>query len=542
MAGTISAAATAMAADSGAIGNETGIPSAAGQGGGIALTAGHDVTLQSALVDASGGAAGGQIIVQGGGQSPSAPPLDPPTVALLGTTELRGSSRRGKGGSITLTGDRVALFDASVLDVSGATGGGEAFVGGGFHGKDPSVANAGQTLVASTATIDASATLTGDGGQVAVWSDGQTRFAGSISARGGAASGTGGFVEVSGKGNLEFVGTVDAGAAHGAAGMLLLDPQNITIDSSGAGTISPNPLTFATTPGTDSTIAPSTITALTNAGTSVTLQANNDLAINSSIVTAASGTAGALVFQAGRSIAVNASVISDNANISFTANDSGANAPYRAAGTATFANNSVIDAGSGTVSITMGTQGASGSIQTGHVAGANLTIAQNGPTGGAVNGAIDLGETDLTGNLTITASSDTNVTNTLGTTGNAGNVVVRGTASINVGAGNVTINGPHTDFSIIGLTSGNVTLNDTSAVEFATTSVSNTQRIHARSDRLDRVGAGGGHDDLDRQQRRLRCRRPVHQPHQRGQPFRRRCDAQCQQHRRDRHGRLRDDP
>jgi filamentous hemagglutinin family protein len=478
VAGTISAAATAsftaMAADSGAIGNETGIPSAAGQGGGIALTAGHDVTLQSALVDASGGAAGGQIIVQGGGQSPSAPPLDPPTVALLGTTELRGSSRRGKGGSITLTGDRVALFDASVLDVSGATGGGEAFVGGGFHGKDPSVANAGQTLVASTATIDASATLTGDGGQVAVWSDGQTRFAGSISARGGAASGTGGFVEVSGKGNLEFVGTVDAGAAHGAAGMLLLDPQNITIDSSGAGTISPNPLTFATTPGTDSTIAPSTITALTNAGTSVTLQANNDLAINSSIVTAASGTAGALVFQAGRSIAVNASVISDNANISFTANDSGANAPYRAAGTATFANNSVIDAGSGTVSITMGTQGASGSIQTGHVAGANLTIAQNGPTGGAVNGAIDLGETDLTGNLTITASSDTNVTNTLGTTGNAGNVVVRGTASINVGAGNVTINGPHTDFSIIGLTAGNVTLNDTSAVEFATTSVSGT--------------------------------------------------------------------
>jgi filamentous hemagglutinin family protein len=477
VAGTVSAAATGghaeITATGGVINQEMAFTtSVGGKGGGIALTAGHQVTLQSALLDVSGSAAGGKIVVQAGGQSPSAPPLDPPTVAILGATELRGSSRRGRGGSIVLTGDQVGLFDTSSLDVSGATGGGEAFVGGGFHGKDPSIADAEQTVVAGGVSIDASATQSGNGGQVAIWSDSQTRFAGVISARGGAVSGAGGFVEVSGKANLEFTGSVDAGAAHGAAGMLLLDPQNIIIDSSGAAPIVPNPLTFATNSGTDSTIAPSTITALTNAGTSVTLQANNDLTINSSIVTAATGTAGALVFQAGRSIAVNASVISDNANISFTANDSGANTSFRAAGTASFANNSVIDAGSGTVSITIGTQGVSGSIQSGHIAAANLTIAQNGPTGGAVNGAIDLGETDLTNNLTITAASATNVTNTLGTTGNAGNVVVRGTASINVGTGNVTINGPHTDFSTIGLTAGNVTLNDTSAVLFATTNIS----------------------------------------------------------------------
>ena len=58
----------------------------------------------------------------------------------------------------------------------------------------------------------------------------RTRFAGYIAARGGAASGAGGFVEVSSKGNLQFVGTVDAAAAHGTAGTLLLDPQNVTID------------------------------------------------------------------------------------------------------------------------------------------------------------------------------------------------------------------------------------------------------------------------------------------------------------------------
>jgi len=480
VAGVVSAAATAspeITIRGNVINQETQLTlSAGGRGGDIALGANHQVTLQSALLDVSGSAAGGRIVVRAGSPSPSSPPLDPSTVAILGTTELRGSSRRGKGGSIVLTGDHVGLFDTSSLDVSGATGGGEVFVGGGFHGADPSIADAQQTVVASGASIEASATHTGVGGQVAIWSDSQTRFAGVISARGGATSGAGGYVEVSGKANLDFTGRVDASAAHGTAGMLLLDPLNITIDSSGADPISPNPLTFATNSGTDSIIAPSTITALTNAGTSVTLQANNDLTINSSIVTATSGTAGALVFQAGRSIAVNASVISDNANISFTANDPGATAFARAAGTATFANNSVIDAGSGTVSITMGTGtlGASGSIQSGHIAGANLTIAQNGPTGGAVNGAIDLGQTDLTNNLTITAASATNVTNTLGATGNAGNVVVRGIASINVGAGNVTINGPHTDFSTIGLTAGNVALNDTSAVLFAATNISGT--------------------------------------------------------------------
>ncbi len=479
VAGTLSAAAidssVGIAAGDGVPSGAADTAAAVGQGGNIALTAGHNITLQNALADVSGSAGGGQIVVQGGGP-PSAPPLDPPTVALLGDTELRGSSRRGKGGSVTLTGDRVGLFDESIIDVSGATGGGDVFVGGGFHGNDPSIANAQQTLVQSSATIDASATQTGDGGQVAVWSDGQTSFAGSIGARGGATSGAGGFVEVSGKGDLEFLstGTVDAGATHGAAGTLLLDPQNIIVASGGGATLSGGQLTFSTNPSTDSTIDPTTITGLTNAGTSVTLQANNDLTINSSIVTTASGAAGALTFQAGRSIAVNASVISDNANITFSANDGGANATYRAAGSASFTNNSVIDAGSGTVSITLGTQGASGAIETGHVAGANLIVAQNGPTGGAVNGAIDLGETDLTSNLTITASSATNVTNALGTLGTAGNVVVRGTTSINVGSGNVTINGPDTNFSIIGLTAGNVTLNDAGAVEFATTNLSGT--------------------------------------------------------------------
>jgi filamentous hemagglutinin family protein len=463
IAGSISAAAT----DSAAGANSRGPAAPIAYGGSIVLTAGHDITLQSALIDASGSAGGGEIVMQGGGQSPSNPLTDPPTLALLGDTVLNTSSRRGKGGNVSLTADQVALQDLSSVNASGAAGGGNVFVGGGKHGQDPSIADAQQTLIASTATIDASATQAGDGGNVVVWSDQQTIFAGNITARGGAIAGSGGTLEVSSKGTLNFLGTVNAGAPHGTGGTLLLDPQNITVDSTGTDTLA-NDSSFANNPTTDSVIAPATITAVTNTGTAVVLQANNDLTINSSIVTSASGGPGGnLTFQAGRSITVNASVISDNGNITFSANDSGAIIGDRTPGTvANFTNNSVIDAGTGTVSITMGTfNDLSGAIETGHVVAANLMVNQNGPTAG---GAIDIGETDITRNLTITSSSASNVTN------NVGNVIVAGTATINVGAGNVTINGTGTDFTIIGLTAGNVLLNNETAVQFTATNVSGT--------------------------------------------------------------------
>ena len=173
-----------------------GATAPAGYGGNIAITAGHNITLQSALVDASGSAGGGQIVIEGGGQAPVDPPMDPPMLALLGDTDLLASSRRGKGGKIVLTDDQVALLDSSSVDASGATGGGDVFVGGGFHGQDPSIANAQQTLIGSSATIDTSATQAGDGGKVVVWSDEQTTFSGAISARGGAISGSGGALDV----------------------------------------------------------------------------------------------------------------------------------------------------------------------------------------------------------------------------------------------------------------------------------------------------------------------------------------------------------
>ncbi|MEY8875028.1 MAG: YDG domain-containing protein, partial [Leptothrix sp. (in: b-proteobacteria)] len=383
------------------------------------------------------------------------------------------SNTLGGGGRVTLSAERVGLFGASVIDASGANGGGQVLVGGGYQGKDAIISNAQQVVVGAQARIDASATRSGDGGQVVVWSDGQTNFAGAIQVRGGAVAGDGGQVEVSGKRHLDFTGQVDAGAARGQGGGLLLDPRNLTIDASGAALLTAVDQ-FVDTPSADSVVAPATITAVTNTGTTVTLQANNDITINSSIASnntnsaVNGGKGGNLVFQAGRSITVNASITSDSGNVSFTTNDAGAGVDRVAATPAVFQNNSLIDAGSGSVSITMGTKDQSGSISTGQITGGSLSIAHNGATAGAVSGQIDLGETNLSGALTITAGSARNVVNS------AGNVVARGTTTINVGSGDVTLDRSTNDFNIVQLTAGNVTLADANAMRFGTSAVSGT--------------------------------------------------------------------
>ncbi|HEU4602922.1 MAG TPA: filamentous hemagglutinin N-terminal domain-containing protein, partial [Steroidobacteraceae bacterium] len=69
----------------------------------VLIDAANDVTLQNVTIDVSGELKAGQIVVTGG-RAPS--PLDPsgarPTLALIGAPELRTSSRRGRGGSVSL--------------------------------------------------------------------------------------------------------------------------------------------------------------------------------------------------------------------------------------------------------------------------------------------------------------------------------------------------------------------------------------------------------------------------------------------------------
>ncbi|KTT05017.1 filamentous hemagglutinin, partial [Pseudomonas oryzihabitans] len=153
-----------------------------------------------------------------------------------GMLDVAGAATGQHGGSAKVLGGTVNLTANSRIDASGDTGGGSALIGGNFKGLG-SEQRAANTTVAAGSRIEADARSSGNGGQVAVWSDGATRFDGHISARGGSASGNGGSVETSGKhltiGSNASVATL---APNGQTGDWLLDPNDFTIYSDGFST------------------------------------------------------------------------------------------------------------------------------------------------------------------------------------------------------------------------------------------------------------------------------------------------------------------
>ena len=191
-----------------------------GVGGSIRLQAGGSVVQSvGANLEASGASAGGSIQVQGGKSLFSSASL-----SALGTGPL------AMGGTVQLSAPTVHLV-AAQLDASGAAGGGTVLLGGDTRGANPAVANASITTVDGASTVRADALAKGDGGKVVMWSEQQTSFAGTASARGGPSGGDGGFLEVSSRGGVGFSGSVDAVAPAGKAGSVLFDAKNITIDS-----------------------------------------------------------------------------------------------------------------------------------------------------------------------------------------------------------------------------------------------------------------------------------------------------------------------
>lgn len=133
-----------------------------------------------------------------------------------------------------MTGTNAVSLASTAVDASGATGGGAIRIGGDFHGASD-IASAQTVSTDSDSTLNASATASGNGGTVAVWSNGTTSFAGHISATGGASGGAGGYAEVSASptthGVLGFTGSADLTASKGAMGALLLDPYDIVIST-----------------------------------------------------------------------------------------------------------------------------------------------------------------------------------------------------------------------------------------------------------------------------------------------------------------------
>lgn len=145
--------------------------------------------------------------------------------------EIDATQSGARGGRVDVFGERIML-DGARIDASGDLGGGVIRIGGDYQGQGLAP-RADYTLVTPDTTLRADALLAGSGGRVIVWADQATMFGGFISARGGALGGDGGFVEVSGHQHLGYHGLADVRAVVGKSGTLLLDPENITISSTG---------------------------------------------------------------------------------------------------------------------------------------------------------------------------------------------------------------------------------------------------------------------------------------------------------------------
>ncbi len=200
-------------------------------GGSVELMAASRGQMADTVLNMSGvvqartlGLKNGRVVIDGG---------DTGITAVSGTVDVTGADAGQTGGDAVVQGQRVLIGSTALIDASGSAGGGQVRVGGGFHGTDVSVRNAEMVTVQRGARIKANALTSGNGGLVAIWSNMGTRFFGNVEARGAGSVGEGGVVEVSGYQFLDYSGLVDVTADSGLTGVLLLDPTELTIQTTG---------------------------------------------------------------------------------------------------------------------------------------------------------------------------------------------------------------------------------------------------------------------------------------------------------------------
>ncbi len=384
----------------------------------------------------------GRIFLSGGSSG---------VVDVSGTLDASGQNPGERGGDVTITGQNIALNKGASIDASGAAAGGSVLVGGDYQGGgDTPHANA--LWMDAAAGIAANATLDGSGGKVVLWSDEATRAYGSISATGTQA---GGLVETSGH-YLDVDGIkVDASSAHGAAGLWLLDPNNIAIQTAGANTnISGSPnftttknsaiLTTATIQsalnaggGTSVTITTGTaapnsqagnITFATNskinysganAGVGLTLNAHNNIVANTG--TAITATAGKLdvTFNAGTQVSGNGVITLTTTSISSNGGKISLNGAPNGGGAS----------GQRGILLTSSTLTAAG--------GDIAMTAIGGTSGTTTNRGIELSSSTLTS----TGAGAISLTGTGGSKSNNYGVIVTGASKLQTESGNISLNG-----------------------------------------------------------------------------------------------------
>ncbi|WP_187620279.1 MBG domain-containing protein [Selenomonas ruminis] len=233
---------------------------------------------------------------------------------------VRATSLDGESGTVQMTADAVKIKAGSAIDVSGENGG-KVEIGGGWQGSG-SFTHAKNVNVEDGASIKADAkAANGNGGEVAVWSDGRTSVHGDISAN-GKGHGDGGKVETSGH-ELTVTGNVSAASESGRNGQWLLDPYNVEITDGGEQDgISGNTYTAAKS---ESKIANTVVNQALQTGTNVKISTgvaaggdNGDITINGDIES--SGANATLSLEAARDILINKNITGDHLNLDFKSN------------------------------------------------------------------------------------------------------------------------------------------------------------------------------------------------------------------------------
>ncbi|EBR9315032.1 hypothetical protein DRZ23_23950 [Salmonella enterica subsp. enterica serovar Muenchen] len=381
----------------------------------------NTVVNNSGTIEAKGlESRGGEIVLNGG---------DSGVVSQSGT--LLADSHTGQGGKITLEGQNIHLAGNSLTSATGKTGGGEAYVGGGWQGKDSRIKNASKVVMDKTATIDVSATDAGNGGTAVLWSDDYTNFRGVVLAKGGTQSGNGGRVETSSYKNLQAFGDVETSARAGKGGEWLLDPTNVTIVSA-----SDNTNVTENNADNDHMFSPSVsgakvsagkISEQLNNGANVTIQTSGvdtegqqgNITIADNVnITKSSGTGDAtLTLLADKNIQVgSASDGNKSTNISISSTSGKLNLKLLAGKTVN----------DGSAKVLLGKQSTTVSLN-----GGDFTVA-SAQDGGKINFLAPYGdgESITAGNISITAMG-TEGMNTLGLNLNA-------SGNIDISAGNIT--------------------------------------------------------------------------------------------------------
>jgi filamentous haemagglutinin family N-terminal domain len=179
-----------------------------------------------------------------------------------------------QGGDVKILGKNVGLLDSAGVEAIGENGGGQVLVGGDQEGLNNQIRNADFVYINENASINASATNSGDGGTAIVFAEDTARIHGNLSARGGETEGNGGFVETSGKKGFSITTSPDVSAVNGVAGHWLIDPYDLTVTNGGSGPLSDG--IFESGPTRNSTISASLINEALGLGGTVTLRTAGD--------------------------------------------------------------------------------------------------------------------------------------------------------------------------------------------------------------------------------------------------------------------------